>query len=854
MKRIPLFLGALFAITSLRAEPPQAPFPFVLPWDDASPSVVNMSGLFEKPAGSHGFVVAKDGHFFEGAKRIRFFGVNTAFGANFPTHEDATKIAARMAKFGINCVRFHHMDSCPAPGGIMNRDMRTLDPAQLDKLDFFIAQLKANGIYANLNLHVSRTYPGMPTWKGAPGYFKGVDLFYPPMIEMQREHARNLLQHVNPYTKTAYADEPAVAIVEINNEDGLICEWWGKSFDNMPDPYRAELSTQWNRWLQAKYPSLAALQKAWDTGKEPLGAEMLHEGGFASGLGGAWFLEHNEGAEAEASKIADPPFGAGVRIVVKKPGSAGWHVQLSQGKIALTQGQTYTLSFRANTATKEPRRIRVSASQAHAPWESFWSTEVELTPDPAGKAYHFTFKPTGSDQNARIIFTNLSVPGGDFRFTDVSLRPGGILGLQDGEQLGAVSPFKKREFAARTISAQRDWMRFLWETEEGYWTGMQRFLKQEIKTHSVIVGTATGFSPVSIQAKLDAVDIHAYWQHPSFPKRQWDLEDWTVNNISMAGAPDGGTLSGLALRRVAGKPYLCTEYNAPAPNSYSAETFLLVNAFAAFQDWDGVFAFAYSHRTDDWNTQHIINFFDIDQHPAKMATLPAAVAMFVRGDVAKAGATTTVAVPQEKALESCLWQGSWWTAKEFGIGKTAWMTSATAIDTGEPSVHPPIAQPQASGTPEIIWDNAKSYVLVNSPRSKAFIGKGTGGPVTLGSVTIVTPPEWASIALTAMDGRDFQSPGRILITAVGNIENTGMRWKSAEKNSVGRNWGKAPTLAWGVAAGVTLPVPASKLRAWALDDRGQRKKEIAVKPTASGGFLELGTQHQTLWYEVEVRP
>ena len=60
----------------------------------------------------------------------------------------------------------------------------------------------------------------------------------------------------------------------------------------------------------------------------------------------------------------------------------------------------------------------------------------------------------------------------------------------------------------------------------------------------------------------------------------------------------------------------------PAPNTHSSEAFLLVNAYAALQDWDGVFAFAYSHRHDDWNSRRIGSFFDLDQHPTKLATLP----------------------------------------------------------------------------------------------------------------------------------------------------------------------------------------------------------------------------------------
>jgi len=62
-------------------------FPFVLPWDDASPSITGVSAWNAKPAGKDGFVSVKDGHLFAGGKRFRIFGVNFAFGANFPTHD-----------------------------------------------------------------------------------------------------------------------------------------------------------------------------------------------------------------------------------------------------------------------------------------------------------------------------------------------------------------------------------------------------------------------------------------------------------------------------------------------------------------------------------------------------------------------------------------------------------------------------------------------------------------------------------------------------------------------------------------------------------------------------------------------
>ncbi len=73
-------------------------FTFVLPWDDASPSVANISHWLHKPAGKFGPIrIGADGHLYAGAQRVRFWGVNLCFGACFPRKEDAEKIAARMA-------------------------------------------------------------------------------------------------------------------------------------------------------------------------------------------------------------------------------------------------------------------------------------------------------------------------------------------------------------------------------------------------------------------------------------------------------------------------------------------------------------------------------------------------------------------------------------------------------------------------------------------------------------------------------------------------------------------------------------------------------------------------------------
>ena len=150
------------AVAVPEAPAPDAMFPFVMGGHEPNLGVTDMSWLNDKPAGKHGVVTLKDGHFVDGAgKRIRFLATNFTFGSAFPSHEEAEALAARLASMGMNCVRFHHIDKHSAPSGIWlagRPKLDTFDPEQLDKLDYFIAQLKKQGIYADINLHVSRQY------------------------------------------------------------------------------------------------------------------------------------------------------------------------------------------------------------------------------------------------------------------------------------------------------------------------------------------------------------------------------------------------------------------------------------------------------------------------------------------------------------------------------------------------------------------------------------------------------------------------------------------------------------------------------------------------------------------------
>ncbi len=886
MKNVPASLGCLIALAAslVSAETKESTlFPFVLPWDDATPSVVNLSEWLPKPAGKFGHVRAgTDGHLYAGKERIRFFGVDLAFSANLPTHADAEKVAARLAKFGINIVRFHIMDMRRFPEGILARDAantRDLDPEALDRLDYFIAQLNRTGIYVNLcllNYRPINAADGLPPEieQAGGGPFQRrhvVGFFNGQVLDLQKEYARKLLTHRNAYSGRSYAEEPAVAFVEINNENGLIHAWLGGQVDELPELFRRELGGQWNQWLRLRYDTPEKLRRTWAVGEQPLGEDTLANGDFARQLEG-WTVERHAEAEAVAALADDAPEALAcrksARLTVSRPGAEDWHVRFERAGVRVEADRSNTLSFWAKADA--PCALHVSIEQTHAPWHALGArTKVALTAE--WQRFSLVSTSGEADSGARIVF-DPAMRAGSTWLAGISLRPGGVIGLAQDEGLGAgdVPALTRPQFGRRTPAVQRDWMRFLWETEDRYWQAMYGYLKNDLKVRPLIIGTVVGCSTPNLMAKLDCIDTHAYWQHPVFPGRPWDPENWFVRNETMVN-DRGGTLPGLALRRVLNKPFCVTEYGNPAPNTYASEGHALRAAYAALQDWDYISASRYSH-TSNWNVRCILNYFDINQHPTKMATLIPAAAMYLRGDVKAARQLVVAALDKERELD-LLRHGSAWElvhAGDAGVPREAALIHRVAIATGGQAVPVGCLTPEqaqvtgdrfVSDTGELAWDlreRARGVVTVNAGKSKAVIGFGGGKRFDLGGVIIEPGPTlqegWSAITVTAMEG-DFSKPScRMLITATGRTENTGMGWKNPEKSTVGKEWGHAPTLVEGIPARITLPLPAKSVEVWPLDERGQRKAPFAVEADSGGkAVIAIGPDRQTIWYEVGVK-
>lgn len=247
--------------------------------DPLSPeSIIDMSHLIEKPAGEHGFLNRNGKDFtFDDGTAVKFWGVDASMSS---TVQSKHRQARFYAKHGINMVRQHPVQSVL---GLLQTSGRTsrFDPKKLDRWDRWFSILKDNGIYMTWSLfypHViteadgypSELYEELPN-RGAGKSTSGVVTIMPELQDAQWRWEQALLNHVNPYTRMAYKDDPALAIVEVHNEDSI---FWHAPLNDLAhynngklDQHAAVLGEMWMNWVKQKYGTNQNLTAAWGSGK-----------------------------------------------------------------------------------------------------------------------------------------------------------------------------------------------------------------------------------------------------------------------------------------------------------------------------------------------------------------------------------------------------------------------------------------------------------------------------------------------------------------------------------------------------------------------------------------------------------
>lgn len=693
----------------------QNPQPYPMPWKVEGKDVLaDVSFLLEKPAGKGGFITVKGEHFVKpDGSRFKIWGVNITFSGMTPPKEDAPAIAALLARFGINAVRTHHIDNA---NGILSRKGPSgeFDLAALDRFDFFVAELKKQGIYINLNLNVSRRWREADGVKDYAilGYGKGSTYFDQRLLELQKEYARALLTHKNPYTGNEYRNEPAVCTVELVNENSLLEAWntsrlvgsdeakGNETWRAIPLSYDKDLTAQYNTWLRQRLTAdeLAAIRK-----------------------------------EAGVAKGAPVP-----RLNPKQFAAAS------------------TLRFH---------------------------TEYE----------------------------------------------------------------------------------FYQEIERRFFDGMFALLKQDLGVRCPVIGNSIHSKRSPFQyllptaARFDAVDTHVYWNLVGKQNKVNGKIQPYYNNTPMVNSPEESTVVSLARSRLRGKPFTVSEVNHPLASDYFADGIPALAAYAAFQDWDGIYWFDFSQKSSEfWDTQ-APRELDIRPNPVKMPQLAAGALLFLRGDVSPSRQPYERTLSREECIESL--KVPYKFAPLYTPGFPARIalehaTFITALDQKDPNPYPPdSAFPIKSDTGELTWDvkNDRGVITISSPRAQGLLGFVKGSGAAAPNLKADVSADYCALTLTTMDRKKIAESSRLLLTAGARMELTGTKWD--EKRHHLLTWGKLPIQIEPVGGTVSLTgiKDASAVEVQALDGAGRPIGQPFPAALAGQDWTIQLSSPATTWYLIQVK-
>ena len=685
-----------------------------------------------------------------------------------------------MAQLGFNILRFHHMDMW----SIWKGDKKTIDPIKIDLLHYFLYQLKLNGIYANINLHVSWSYPGLDNFSNTFLFGKGLDQNYEPFIEFQKDYAFILLNSFNNYTGFKLSEDPQIAFVEINNENSI--EYVYENLNIIKNSkFEISLLNHWRNWLKLKYNNFSNLTNNWN--HMPLNFTNLLENKNPN-------FQFESGKNVIQAVLNSPE--KHFNLEFKELGSYSWAYQFYYLDINIEENTPYTFIFKGKSSISET--INVNFQQQESPWKGVksisinllneWSTykgKLLVNDNPGGKI-RFGAVFNNSPHNLQI--TNFTLFKGLDNFN---------YGFNSIDEM----PFPNSTYPDYALI---DFKKFFLETEFNYHKMMIEFLKNNLTLKSLITNTQASFTNIYSfyrESQLsDFIDMHAYWQHPKFePGFEWNKNHFSIENTPMINSPIKNTFYWLNLYKYENKPFTISEYDHPFPNEFTQEMFPLLSTIASFQDWDAIYQFDYNiHNKGDPFDQ----YFTMSINPTKISMSPITALLYRNFYINSSPNIVTDIIPLERLNPELLYKfPNFYWLPDYNFNylfdskrQTRFIEKGKNFIRESNNLNINITNNQWPFiTNQIEWygNNTNNIFKVNAPKVKMATGYFKNDYHKIDNFEFkmnLTNNEIASIALISMDSLPIENSKKMILSIVGKVQNTNQIW-NINKTTINNGWG-----------------------------------------------------------------
>ncbi len=360
------------------------------------------------------------------------------------------------------------------------------------------------------------------------------------------------------------------------------------------------------------------------------------------------------------------------------------------------------------------------------------------------------------------------------------------------------------------------------------------FLRNELGVKAMLATENNGPTlPQILKMRADIggyVDFHYYTEHAASASRAAREETGlplhgVFRNHNPLHDPRG-MYRDVAFNRVWGRPLVVSESQMGGPNFNRAMAGLLTGAFAAVQDWTGIWTFALAHNREKLfdGIDSAPGRFDLSLDPLMQATDRLPILLFLRGDQATPETAFANFISHEamradaegqtsldsrpKWAEDCLeWRARLGVAFEgealpkeveriSELSPGAPRAGAAAATRAKPG--PPLADNGKTNVPPcgVAVDGEKGEILVTGPRTcGGFVH--AGGSFDAGAFSATVRDHAALVAATALDGASITNASRILVWHLTDLHGEGFSWGGDIVKS--SYWRQTGILDWGTS-------------------------------------------------------
>jgi hypothetical protein len=395
-------------------------------------------------------------------------------------------------------------------------------------------------------------------------------------------------------------------------------------------------------------------------------------------------------------------------------------------------------------------------------------------------------------------------------------------------------------------------------------------------------------------AQLDIVDGHEYWTLPELEsgyaggRHGFELPNTPeVNNLHKSA------VVALSRSAIAGIPFVSTETGHMFPSEYASEAIPIFAAYAAFQDWDGIFWYTFDQTaTSEWKSEQRA-FYEMRAEPVKMTQLAAGALTFLGHQVRSASQTILRSYSMDQVYESARLpqEEKPYFTPSFPLSMPLQhAVRISTLDGDETAYFENIPLPSSKGsvvdavdfqgtfsenalrknklfqknvinidpvvsdTKELAWyQTGGAVVTIDTPQMQGIVGYCSANNRKLSHIFANVATEFCAITLNSLDGLPLSQSTKMLLETGARVANTGMRYNDSRKSLI--DWGTAPTVIEPVTGTIILVAlnEAIEVKAMALDGGGRPIGEpIIGSRNGEDWWIPVGNP-ATPWYLIEVK-